>query len=91
MIRIKRLPEEIKTQIAAGQVIENPDSVVKELVENALEAAASPIDIHLDVGGITSVTVIDTGAGMYPEELALAIAPNSTSKITSAEDLAEIR
>ena len=91
MIRIKRLPEEIKTQIAAGQVIENPASVVKELVENALDAAATTIDIHLENGGITSVTVIDTGAGMYPEELALAIAPNSTSKITSAEDLAAIR
>lgn len=87
MIRIKELSAELKAHIAAGQVIENPASVVKELVENALDAGAKTIDIILQDGGTTRITVTDNGGGMYPEELAVAVAPHSTSKISRLDDL----
>lgn len=91
MIRIKELSAELRAHIAAGQVIENPASVVKELVENALDAGADTVDVVLEDGGIKRITVTDTGQGMYPDELQLAVASHSTSKISETDDLLSLQ
>jgi DNA mismatch repair protein MutL len=90
MGRISRLPANLANQIAAGEVVERPASVVKELVENAIDAGARRIAIHVELGGKKLVRVEDDGEGMEPDDARLAIERHATSKIRRAEDLAAI-
>ena len=87
---IRILPDEIASQIAAGEVVERPASVVKELVENALDAAASHIAVIVEEAGRRLIEVADDGQGMLPEEVSLAVMRHATSKLQTAEDLLRI-
>ncbi|MBI3493976.1 MAG: DNA mismatch repair endonuclease MutL [Acidobacteria bacterium] len=91
MPKITRLPADLANQIAAGEVVERPASVVKELIENAIDAGARRLLIHVELGGKKQVRVEDDGEGMEAEDARLAIERHATSKITRAEDLAAIR
>jgi DNA mismatch repair protein MutL len=90
MGKINRLPPELANQIAAGEVVERPASVIKELVENAIDAGARRLAIHIELGGKKQVRVEDDGEGMEPDDARLAIERHATSKIRRADDLAAI-
>ena len=90
MNRIRLLPEQVANQIAAGEVIERPASVVKELVENSLDAQATRISIEIQAGGRSLVRVSDDGTGMSRDDALLCLERHATSKIVRAEDLAAI-
>ena len=91
MMKIRILPEELINKIAAGEIIERPASVVKELIENSIDAGARRISIELENGGKKLVRVTDDGVGMHPDDLELAFQKHSTSKIGKIEDLFNIR
>src|SRR5580765_273855 len=90
MNRIRLLPEQVANQIAAGEVIERPASVVKELVENSLDAGALRIGVDIQAGGRSLVRVSDDGVGMSRDDALLCLERHATSKIRRAEDLAAI-
>src|SRR5574338_1530643 len=91
MGRIQKLPPDLANQIAAGEVVERPASVVKELVENALDAGAARISIAVELGGKKLIRVEDNGEGMEPDDARLALERHATSKIRQPEDLGAIR
>lgn len=85
--KIRILPETLTHRIAAGEVIERPASIVKELVENSLDAGATELFVELEKGGTQSIRVTDNGEGMAPEDVLLAFSRHATSKITEFDDL----
>src|SRR5262249_56836597 len=91
MGKITGLSPDLANQIAAGEGVERPASIVKELVENAIDAGAHRLAIHIELGGKKQVRVEDDGEGMTAEDARLAIERHATSKIRRAEDLGAIR
>ena len=87
MAKINILPAKVFNFISAGEVVERPRSVVKELVENAIDAGATEIEIHIEQGGKQLVRVIDNGCGIERDDLQSAFLAHATSKISKPEDL----
>ena len=86
MSNIQRLPQDTINRFAAGEVVERRASAVKELVENAIDAGATQIDIRADLGGLSRILIEDNGSGMGPEDLQLAIERHATSKLKPQAD-----
>ncbi|HNT36856.1 MAG TPA: DNA mismatch repair endonuclease MutL, partial [bacterium] len=81
------LPPDVASKIAAGEVVQRPASVVKEMVDNALDAKASRVQIEIDEGGKSCIAVIDNGVGMGADDVRVCVERHATSKIRTAEDL----
>ncbi|MCA8993221.1 MAG: DNA mismatch repair endonuclease MutL [Planctomycetaceae bacterium] len=89
--RIQQLSQSVINKIAAGEVIERPASVVKELLENSVDALSTRIDVDIEQGGADLIRIVDNGEGIHPEDFALAVASHATSKIRSADDLFSVQ
>ncbi|MCA9072854.1 MAG: ATP-binding protein, partial [Planctomycetaceae bacterium] len=91
MPRIQQLDALVINKIAAGEVIERPASVVKELLENSVDALATRVDVEIGQGGAELIRVVDDGEGLHPDDFLLAVSSHATSKIKSAEDLFHVQ
>ena len=91
MPRIHQLPPTLVNQIAAGEVVERPASVVKELLENTLDAGSRCIDVEVEKGGMDLIRVVDNGGGIERGDLPLAFASHATSKLATADDLFRVQ
>src|SRR3954462_11704746 len=89
--RIQQLPTDVAKKIAAGEVIERPASVVKELLENSVDAGSTRIEVDVEQGGGELIRVVDNGGGMHADDLAIAFSNHATSKLATAEDLFCVR
>lgn len=90
MKRIHRLSTHLANQIAAGEVVERPSSVTKELIENSLDAGATQIDLEVEKGGVSLIRIRDNGSGIYPDDIPLALSRHATSKIKDFDDLTAV-
>jgi DNA mismatch repair protein MutL len=88
--RIKLLPDDLINRIAAGEIVERPASVLKELLENSLDAGAARIEVQAEAGGKDLLRITDDGSGMGPEELSLCLERHATSKLSADSDLTSI-
>ena len=88
--RIHQMPHQLINQIAAGEVVERPSSVIKELLENSLDAEATKIDIDIEQGGVKLIRIADNGSGIYKDDMSLALSRHATSKIRNLDDLEHV-